>query len=356
MATSFRTDAGGLWAEQRAGSDLDYTLDWSDALDDGDGVAASAWAATAGVAVDRFAFDDAATTAWVSGGIAGRWYTVTNTVTTGAGRVFVRSFRVYVSGPVAQAPSVFGDLSSAVASLRRDRLMALAQTWLAGVSLTDEYLLGKLLAAERTVERRLRVFLTPREIVPDGAPQAEIDALEASGERVEFEPGYDHAPGDLGGSAWGMVHLRQRPVSAVRSVVLSYPSGLDFPVPQDWIRADKKYGVFQLVPVQLSAGMTLSGMVLSALSAGMGVPLAVKVRYRAGLEDAADRHPDILSLVKKMAVLDALEDLFLPSGGSTSVDGLSQGFQLDLGSQRGGLEDALDRMRQSLHGIRLAVL
>lgn len=123
----------------------------------------------------------------------------------------------------------------------------------------------------------------------------------------------------------------------------------------DWLRTDRKYGKVQIVPVQLAAGMTLSGLILTALGAGRTVPLAVKVKYRAGLEDAAGKHPDILNLIKRLAVVEALADLFLPSGGSTSVDGLSQSFTFELDKHRSDAEGELDAIRGSLHGLRLLV-
>ena len=357
MATDFRDGAGGLWTEQAAGSDLDYSFDWTDSLDPGDTIAASAWTGSAGVVVDRASFDGATTTAWVSGGIAGRWYRIANTATTASGRVHVRAFRVLVSGALPIGKSAFGDLGAAVASLRRDRLFGPAQAWMAGVPLSDEYLLERLLAAERETEKRLRTFLRPREVVPAGTPPEEIAALEAAGGSVVVEPGYDHDPRAQINEAWGAIDLRHRPVSAVRGVRYDFSSGLVFDVPPEWLRLDAKYGRLQFVPTQLAlAQASLSGAVLSALAGGRTLPLAVKVRYRAGLENAAEDHPDILSLVKRMAVLDTLDDQFFPGQGSSSLDGLAQSWEWDGAKHRAALDDALERAASALRGIRLAVL
>ncbi len=69
---------------------LDYAIDWSDFLPDGDRIVESGWTADTGLNIGQFAFTDASTTLWVSGGEAGFLYRVTNTISTAGGRQSVR--------------------------------------------------------------------------------------------------------------------------------------------------------------------------------------------------------------------------------------------------------------------------
>ena len=362
MQTSFKTDAaGGLWTEQDAGSLLDYTLDWSAGMDADDVIAESAWTADPGLLIGTKSYTDTLTTAWLSGGIAGRSYVVTNTVTTNTGRRDRRSFRVIVTdaaGLGAGVRSVFGDLAATVAAMRRDRLLGPQQTYMAGLQLSDEYLLAKLLAAEAYVERALRTFLTPVEILPSGATQEERDAFDAAGVRWIEEPGYDHERGTQTTDAWAAMSLRHRPVIAVHGIIFAFPNVTDhlLTIPNNWIRLDKKYGRLQLVPVQ-SAGYfgAASGLILTSMSTGMTLPGALQIRYRAGLQNVSRDYPDLLNLIQKLAILDALDDQFIGSGGSTSVDGLSQSFTFSGDSHRDAIDKKLEVLRQSLLGIRLAV-
>lgn len=360
-STAFQTDAHGAWLDQQAGADLDYTLDWSDFLEAGDVIVSSSWTATPGLIVDRRTFTDATTGAWCHGGIAGRSYLVSNTITTNAGRRDVRSFRVCIRSAEAVGeglPSVFPSLGEAVASLRRDQLLGPSQTWMAGVEISDEFLVDKLRGAERAIERRLRIFLTPTEVLPFGALQSERDALDDAGARWVEEPGYDHSPAMLGGDTWGRLELRHTPVIAVHSVRFAYPdpTATVFEVPPSWLRIDRKYGVVEFVPTQAAGLLGFSSVVLTAMHAGRRVPLAMQVRYRVGLDDVPRKHPDLLNIIKRQAVLDVLDDQLLPSSGSSSVDGLSQSLSWDSSGHQEALDAKIEAVKTSLQGIRLMVV
>jgi hypothetical protein len=366
--TTFNLDAGGKWVEQPAGSDLDYTLDWSDSLDAGDQVVASEWVADAGLVANRSSYTATTTTTWLSGGIGGRWYRVSNKVTTGSGRVHIRGFRVLVraldGGAAAYGPSVFADLGAEVAALRRDRLVALAAMYAPGREFSDEYLLGKLVAAEKEIERALRVFLLPREIIPEGqdgleedALAAEAAALEAAGKLVHREPGYDYEPSTFGSNAWGGIDLRHRPVIRIHGIQFHYPVGGSlFDVQPEWMRVDKKYGRVQFVPIGAFMAGQLGGLITQAISIGTSMPLMIRVRYRAGLEDVPTKWPDILSVIRRKAMLSILDELYLPSGGSVSGDGLAQSFQWKAQEHHDALARAIERLRQAIHGVELTVV
>lgn len=70
---------------------LDYGLDWSEWLPDGDTIAASTWTVPTGLTVDSDTFNDVHTTVWLSGGTAGQVYQVVNQITTAEGRTDERT-------------------------------------------------------------------------------------------------------------------------------------------------------------------------------------------------------------------------------------------------------------------------
>jgi hypothetical protein len=57
-----------------------------------------------------------------------------------------------------------------------------------------------------------------------------------------------------------------------------------------------------------------------------------------------------------MTVLSIMSDAFTEQSGSISADGLSQSFSADLDKFKGSIDGELDTLRQSIHGIRMAVL
>lgn len=75
---------------------LDYTVDWSGWLAEGDSITAVSWVVPNGVSLVAQANDGASATIWLSGGAPGVEYWVTNRVTTAVGRTAERSFRIVV--------------------------------------------------------------------------------------------------------------------------------------------------------------------------------------------------------------------------------------------------------------------
>lgn len=91
MAQSFLKDPNAT---------LDYSVDWADWLD-GDSISTSAWVVDSGitVAVSPAASNTADTaTVWLSGGTLGESYTITNRITTAAGRIADRSIVIRAWG------------------------------------------------------------------------------------------------------------------------------------------------------------------------------------------------------------------------------------------------------------------
>lgn len=77
---------------------LDYGLDWSSWLADGEIISTSSWTAESGITVDSDSKDSSSTTVWLSGGTDGESYLVTNTITTSGFRTVERSIRIMVAG------------------------------------------------------------------------------------------------------------------------------------------------------------------------------------------------------------------------------------------------------------------
>jgi len=85
--TSFKKDPGET---------LDYRIDWSDWLGDGETISTSTWTAEAGITKGADSKTDTTTTVWLSGGTAGSTYRIEDTVTTNGSRTGVRSFLIVV--------------------------------------------------------------------------------------------------------------------------------------------------------------------------------------------------------------------------------------------------------------------
>lgn len=73
----------------------DYSLDWSEWLD-GDEISSSGWTAPSGLTVVSSAQVGTVMTVWLSGGVAGQTYKVTNRITTAnnPARVDERTFEI----------------------------------------------------------------------------------------------------------------------------------------------------------------------------------------------------------------------------------------------------------------------
>lgn len=248
--------------------------------------------------------------------------------------------------------SLFTNATTAAAELRAGYLRS---PLLAGQTFTDAFLLGQLQAAEADASHALRVFFEPVECLPESATQAERDALDATGTRWIEEPGYDLEDEFFQGDRWGYLAVRQKPIIRVTNYRFVYPlpaTGI-FTVPADWIRLDKKYGHVRLVPGSQAFAAPLAIGMLQAFGAGRGIPQAVHIRYTAGMTNAAQQYPDLLDLIKRMAVLRVLQGLFLPTSGSISADGLSESQSIDMAKYQMDIDAQLKRLDQAINGIKV---
>lgn len=87
MSTRFYKDADAV---------LDFSVDWSGWLASGESLSTSTFTVDAGITKDSESNDTSSATVWLSGGTAGTSYTVTNQITTSAGRTDERSMTIAV--------------------------------------------------------------------------------------------------------------------------------------------------------------------------------------------------------------------------------------------------------------------
>ena len=222
-------------------------------------------------------------------------------------------------------------------------------------ALTEVVITQKFNAAKAQAQRELRVFFEPTEILPSDVPQAEVDALVTANVAYHQESAYDYNPEMFSNGTFGFMVTKQTPLIAVHSIEFAYPSSTNvlFTVPHEWIRLDKKYGHINLVPTMLSAAIPISSYLLNIITGGKAIPLMMRLRYRAGLTDVSNTYPDIIELLNRMTVLSILKGSFLPSSGTLSVDGISRTAQINMKDWQANIDDLMDSLRDSLHGVRL---
>ncbi len=225
---------------------------------------------------------------------------------------------------------------------------------------SDAVLTQKFNSAYAMVQRNLRVFLEPTEVIPDDAEQSEIDALEDAETPYYQEAAYDYEPGLLSfGSNFGLVVTQQRPIITVHSMILSYPSPQNalYTIPREWIRANKKYGQIQLVPTMVSFSLPFSAYLLQVQGGGsITIPFMLRVRYQAGLKDIETKWPDVVELIYRQATLNVLKSAFLPGSRSLSVDGFSKSVSISIDDWQKSVDSLQNDLMDSIHGIRMGVI
>lgn len=351
------------YAEQDKGALLDYSEDWSGFLVGGDTIAESNWSAdSAEILLSNATFAGALTTVWVAGGVAGKTYRITNTIVTLLGRRDLRTFILSVTenGVVTPQPvaSALFNRFRAVEQFKNESLAFLDRSFPVD-KLTDEYIWDNLVAAEAEASRQLRVFLQPTVVIPEDASQTEVDALRASGKPFVQESAYDYDPSGWTSDAWGYIIARKSPIIRVDSVKFTYPNPNNdiLTIPIEWVRLDKKYGHVRFVPTGAMMALgPMSTYIMTAISSGRIVPNMIHIRYVAGLENAAQDYPDLVKVVKRMAILSILKNAFLPQSSSISADGLSQSISVDTDKWAEGIDHDLGLLRDAIHGVRLGVM
>lgn len=316
---------------------------------------------------------DAAGAAWASGVVAVAFDAATTAdlatgqamlVLTSSNPAFVKRFRVNVETATGPTRSTLFIKDLVVEELRADRLMIASQNFFAGVTLSDDFLWSKIAAAESEIKHTLRVPLVPTQFFPYAPSNADIAALPA-GMPWDIDPPYDYDPEFFQGEKWGFIVCRQKPVQTVQRIRFAYPAPSDqfFDIPLDWIRIDGKYGHIRLVPATSAFSAPLSAFMMQALGGGRTIPFMLQVSYVAGIANAATEYPELVDVIKKLAVLKAVEDGFLPQSGSISADGLSQSMSVDMEKYRDTIDHVLNGPKGSngglmtaIHGVRSTVM
>jgi hypothetical protein len=358
----FAIESDGF-VQQDVGARLDYAEDWTEfmALAPSDTIQASNWTSVPnGLIFEDSQIDGAIVSTFVRGGTAGLVYRVQNIISTAQGRTDVRSFILLVQDS-AVAPDVvlktaLFDRFNSIADFKKSSLAFLDDSFPVD-NLTDSVVWDNMVAAEAEASHQLRVFFQPTVVLPDSSKQDERDVLVAAGTPYVVEDDYDFDPGHWDSTAWGFLQLRQTPVRSIESMRLSYPSPTNqiLAVPPEWLQVDYKYGQIRVVPAGSVMGLgQMSSFLMSTFSAGRLLPGALQVRYTAGL-DKKD-YPDLVNLVKRMAVLRILKNALLPQSSSISADGLSQSSSIDMVKWQEGIDKDLGDLRDQIKGIRLGVL
>lgn len=347
MAT-FNQNSSGLWAEQSIGSNLDYGLNWADLLSGGDTLLSSTWTCSdAAITITNQVIAGAQTSAWFSGGVVNTWYRIVNEVVTAAGRRDRRVAMLFIKEGVDQesplGTALFPNKFTAIAKMRRDRLMLLANSIMPDINVHDDYIWDKLVAAESQVSNTLRVKLQPTRFFTAPPSQEQIDALGTM--PWDIDPPYDYTPDNYLGDKWGLIVTRQKPIQSIVSLKFLYPTpnNVIVDVPADWIRMDARYGQIQIVPTGTSYPTMMGGMFMSHISGGKSLPFTIALEYVAGIANAGREYPELVDAVMKLAAVKIVEDGFMPQSGSISADGLSQSVSVDVSKY----EDSVDKI---LHG------
>jgi len=94
--TGFQEDRVGVYIEKDPYAVLDYTLDWTNWMPDGDTITSVAVTADSGITINSTSNTNYIVTAYISGGTAGTIYNVEYRITTTNGLRDSRNFRIKV--------------------------------------------------------------------------------------------------------------------------------------------------------------------------------------------------------------------------------------------------------------------
>lgn len=345
----------------------DYRFSLVNILPPGDPLKSLAFSPVAGVVIDGVDYTNTDVVLWVAGGTPESWYVTTATYETIGGYKDQFTLRVFINKDAELesdlGSALFPNKFTAVAQLRRDRLVLAAANYFPGVTLDSEYIWSKLRAAESAISRTLRVKFCPTAFFPTEPTQEQITAL--NGMPWAIDAAYDYDPEMFQGECWGFIPARNKPLISVQMLRFAYPAPnvVNFDIPPEWLRLDKKYGQVRIVPTTITSVGVLGPALMQLIGGGRVIPHILEMTYVAGLANAAQDYPELVDAVKKMAVLKIIEDAFVPQSGSISADGLSQSMSADMSKY----EDSIDRilngppdanggLMAAIHGIRLGVM
>lgn len=126
-------------------------------------------------------------------------------------------------------------------------------------------------------------------------------------------------------------------------------------LPLEWLKLDKKYGHIRVVPAGTSYSAPFSAWMMQVLGGGRNIPQMIRIRYKAGLQNAAVQYPDLVDVVKKMALLRIVNNLMPGTSESVSADGLSQSKSVDLKVYQEAIKEKMETLMEQIHGVRTMV-
>lgn len=345
-----------------------FRFDLSAYLSADDPLTSVTWAPPTGVIISDDTNDGTDAVGWfeIDGVDPKSWLSCVATWTTAAGARDQFVVQIYVKEDAELSEqlgsALFPNKFSTINEMRRDRLVLAAQHNFGGTELSSDYIWSKLIAAEAEVARTLRVKLQPTAFFPTTPTQDQIDALD--GMPWEEDPAYDYDPEMFQGEMWGFIVTNHKPIISVQSLEYVYPAPaqLSYEIPSDWLRMDKKAGQVRIVPSTI-ASVPVSGYLLQIMGGSRLIPHMMQLTYVAGLANAVRDFPDLVDVVKKLAVLKIIEDSYLPQSGSISADGLSQSMSVDMSKYQDSIDRTLNGpkganggLMAAIHGVRLGVM
>ena len=230
--------------------------------------------------------------------------------------------------------------------------------------LPDAVLETKLRAAEDSLEHELQLFFRERRVIsePDHRPALSPAFSEAGGD-VEI-PALNYPEDWYFESRWGWTELPYRPIKSVDKFFFSYPGTAfteSYTYIPEWVRLDKKFGRFYIVPTKSAGAVTLAllnNFILSILGTGRGLPQTLFIDYTAGFSPEALKrdHNDLLELVRLTTTLLVFGILGnVRSGGlgnqSLSQDGQSRSQSIAQG-KFGPYSGAIELANQNIAAIK----
>lgn len=168
--------------------------------------------------------------------------------------------------------------------------------------LSESVIAQKLRAAEDYYERALEVRFCTSKVVSDPLGRGiAVDDYDVEIPAFNFPECH----------TFGYTELPYRPIRDVTSAFFAYPNTSSiqpaFTVPHSWIRLDRRFGKLSFVPAGGLAIDTakMSGLILSALSAGRSIPQVFFVDYTCGFthRELSRDHNDLLEAIRLRAAL-----------------------------------------------------
>lgn len=210
-------------------------------------------------------------------------------------------------------------------------------------ALSDDAIVQKLAAAEDFYERSLQIRFQETRVFSDvwgrqhsTFPPGSIADLPDDFDPINDldEPAYDYATDFWGGDQWGKLFLNYRPIRDISQVFFAFPGTQPvWSVPLTWLRPDRKFGSFQIVPSSsVAVYATFNAYILGVLAGGRGLPQSIYVDYTVGFtpDELCTHHNDLLEGVRlhaMLATLGLVSTAANPGGvqsSSLSIDGLSR--------------------------------